>query len=324
MRAVVHDSYGPPNVLRLEEVARPVPKDDEVLIKVHAATVSRTDVGLRAGAPYVARFITGLRRPRRRILGSDLAGVVEAIGISVTELRVGDDVFGINPWKFGTHAEFACMRAGGALAQMPAGMPFDEAAAICDGAILALNAIRPARLRTGQRILIYGASGSIGTAAMQLARSFGADVTGVCYSANIELVRSLGADEVIDSTKEDFTKNGRTYDAILDAVGNLTFSRCRGSLKRGGVFLPTDGLQNLVLTWTSRVGDKRVRFPIPPKFTKHDVMFLKALIEAGKYRAVIDRRYPMEDVIEAARYVETKQKTGNVVLTITDDTGAKR
>ena len=318
MRAVVFDTYGPPEVLRLEDVARPVSKDDEVLIKVHATTVSRTDVGLRAGLPYVARFITGLRRPRRRILGSDVAGVVEATGSSVTEFKVGDRVFGINPWKFGTHAEFMCMRAGGALAPMPAGMPFAEAAAICDGAILALNGMRPARLRAGQRILIYGASGSIGTAAVQVARSFGADVTGVCYTANIELVRSLGADEVIDSTQEDFTKNGRTYDAILDAVGSLAFSRCRGSLKRGGVFLPTDGLHNLVLTWTARIGDKRVRFPLPPKFTKQDVVFLKHLIEAGKYRAVIDRRYPIEDVIEAARYVETKQKTGNVVLTVTD------
>jgi NADPH:quinone reductase-like Zn-dependent oxidoreductase len=323
MRAVVHDTYGPPDILRLEDVERPLPKDNEVLIKVHATTVSRTDVALRAGVPFVSRFITGLRRPKRRILGSDLAGIVEAVGGAVTEFKVGDHVFGINPWKFGAHAEFMCMRAGAAIALMPAGMRFDEAAAVCDGAILALNAIRPARLRTGQRILIYGASGSIGTAAIQLARSFGADVTGVCYTGNIELVRSLGADEVIDSTQEDFTKNGRTYDAILDAVGNLTFSRCRSSLKPGGVYLATDGLQNLVLTlWTARIGDKRVRFPIPPKFTKQDVVFLKQLIEVGKYRAVIDRRYPLEEVIEATTYVETKQKTGNVVLTISDNGGS--
>ena len=320
MRAVVQDRYGPPDVLRLEDVARPVPKSDEVLIKVHATTVSRTDSALRAGVPFVSRFIGGLRRPRRKILGSDLAGVVEAVGTTVTEFKVGDHVFGINPWKFGAHAEFICMRAGGALAPMPAGMPFDGAAAVCDGAILALNAIRPARLGAGQRILIYGASGSIGTAAVQLARSFGADVTGVCHTRNIELVRSLGADEVIDSTLEDFTKNGRTYDAILDAVGNLTFSHCRGSLKPGGVYLATDGMQNLVLTlWTARIGDKRVRFPIPPKFTKHDVVFLRQLIEAGKYRPIIDRRYPLEQVVEATRYVETKQKTGNVVLTVSRD-----
>jgi NADPH:quinone reductase-like Zn-dependent oxidoreductase len=318
----VHDTYGPADLLRLEDVERPVPKDDEVLIKVHATTVSRTDVALRAGVPFISRFITGLRRPRRRILGSDPAGVVDAVGNAVTEFKVGDRVFGINPWKFGAHAEFMCMRAGGAVAPMPAGIPFDEAAAVCDGAILALNAIRPARLRAGQRILVYGASGSIGTAAVQLARSFGANATGVCYTRNIELVRSLGADEVIDSTQEDFTKNGRTYDAILDAVGNLTFGRCRGSLKPGGVYLATDGLQNVALTlWTARIGDKRVRFPIPPKFTKQDVVFLKQLIESGKYRAVIDRRYPLEEVVEATRYVETKQKTGNVVLMIIDDRG---
>jgi NADPH:quinone reductase-like Zn-dependent oxidoreductase len=322
MRAVVHDTYGPADVLRLEEVARPVPKDDEVLIEVHAATVSRTDSALRAGEPFVSRLITGLRRPKRRILGSDLAGVVEAAGATVTEFKVGDRVFGINPWRFGTHAEFVCMRAAGALAPMPTGMSFAEAAAVCDGAILALNAIRPARLRPGRRILVYGASGSIGTAAVQLARAFGADVTGVCSTPSIELVRSLGADQVIDSTVEDFTRNGRTYDAILDAVGTLKFSSCRDSLRPGGVYLATDGMQNLALAlWTARVGDKRVRFPIPPKFTKHDVVFLKQLIEGGKYRAVIHRRYPLDHVVEATRYVETKQKTGNVVLTIRRDSG---
>jgi NADPH:quinone reductase-like Zn-dependent oxidoreductase len=322
MKAVVHDRYGPPDVLRVEDVEKPVPKPDEVLIGVHATTVSRTDAALRAGEPFVSRVITGLRRPKRRILGSDLSGEVEALGAAVTEFTVGDRVFGINPWRFGAHAEFMCMRASGALAPMPAGMPFDEAAAVCDGAILALNALRPARLRAGQRILVYGAAGSIGTAGVQLSRSFGADVTAVCHTRNVELVRSLGADEVIDYTHDDFTKDGRTYDAILDAVGNLAFSRCRGSLKPGGVYLATDGMRNLVLAlWTARVGDKRVRFPIPPKFTKVDVVFLKALIEAGKYRPVIDRRYPLEQVVEATRYVETKQKTGNVVLLVSGDVG---
>lgn len=316
----MHDRYGPPEVLRIADVARPVPKDDEVLIRIHAATVSRTDTALRAGEPFFSRFITGLRRPRRRILGSDLAGVVEAAGATVSEFAAGDRVFGINPWRFGTHAELLCMRAGGALGAMPAGMSFDEAAAVCDGAILALNALRTANLRKGQRILVYGASGSIGTAGVQLSRHFGADVTAVCHTRNVELARSLGADEVIDHTREDFTKNGRTYDAILDAVGNLTFRQCRGSLARGGVYLATDGLRNLYLSaWTARVGDKRVRFSIPPRFTKQDVVFLKQLIEEGRYRAVIDRRYPLEQVVEATRYVETKQKTGNVVLTVGRD-----
>jgi NADPH:quinone reductase-like Zn-dependent oxidoreductase len=321
MRAVVFDKYGPPDVLRLEDVERPVPKDDEVRVGVHATTVSRTDCALRAGEPFISRFVTGLRRPKRRILGSDLAGEVDAVGATVTEFEVGDRVFGINPWKFGAHAEFICMRANGALAHMPAGVSFEEAAAVCDGAILALNALRPADLQKGQVILIYGASGSIGTAGVQLARYSGANVTAVCGTKDVELVRSLGADEVIDYTQEDFTKNGQTYEAILDAVGNLPFSRCRGSLKRGGAYLATDGLQNLFLSVWTRTGDKKVRFPIPPRFTKKDVVFLKELIEAGGYRAVIDRRYPLEQVVEATRYVETKQKTGNVVLAVSRDGG---
>ncbi|MGA7988924.1 MAG: NAD(P)-dependent alcohol dehydrogenase [Candidatus Dormiibacterota bacterium] len=320
MRAVVHDRYGPPEVLRLVDIPKPIPKDDEILVKVHAATVSRTDVALRAGTPFISRCITGVRRPRRRILGSDLAGEVTSVGAAVTGFSVGDHVFGINPWMFGTHAEFMCMQARGPVAQMPAGMSYEDAAAVCDGAILALNAMRPAHLHKGQRLLIYGASGSIGTAATQLARFFGADVTAVCRPNSAGIVRSLGADDVIDSTREDFTKNGRTYDAILDAVGNLTFSACRGSLKSGGVYLATDGLRNVPLSvWTARVGDKRVRFSIPPRFTKQDVVFLRSIIEAGKYRAVIDRRYPLEQVVAATRYVETMGKTGNVVLTIIAD-----
>jgi NADPH:quinone reductase-like Zn-dependent oxidoreductase len=323
MKAVVHDRYGPPEVLRIEEVERPVPKDDEVLVKIRATTVSRTDTGLRSADLFASRFVTGLLRPKRKILGSDLAGEVEGVGATVTEFEIGEHVFGINPWKFGTHAEFICMRASAALGHMPANMSFEEASAVCDGAILALNALRPAELRAGQRILINGASGSIGTAGVQLARYFGADVTAVCKSKNFELVRSLGADEVIDYTQEDFTKNGQTYDVIFDSVGNLSFTRCRSSLKRGGFYVATDHLHNLVLAlWTARIGDKRVLFPIPPRFTKKDVVFLKELIEMGKYRAVIDRRYPLEKVVEATRYVETKQKTGNVVLTVSRDSGA--
>ena len=317
MRAAVHDRYGPPDVLRLEDVEPPVPKDDEVRVRIHATTVSRTDCALRQGVPLVARATTGLRRPRRRILGSDLAGEVDAVGANVTEFEAGDRVFGINPWRFGAHAELICMRAGAALSRMPSGMPFEEAAAICDGAILALNALRPAKLGKGRRILVHGASGSIGTAAVQLARHSEAAVTGVCHTKNVELVRSLGADDVIDYTQQDFTGNGKTYDVILDAVGTLRFRDCRGSLGRGGVYLATDGFRNLFLSpWTALIGAKRVRFSIPPRFTKQDVVFLRELVEAGEYRAVIDRRYPLEEVVEATRYVETKHKTGNVVLSI--------
>src|SRR5438128_6774728 len=196
-------------------------------------------------------------------------------------------------------------------------MIFEESATICDGALNALTCLKQADLRKGRRILIYGASGAIGTAGVQLARYFGADVTAVCNTKNLELVRSLGADRAIDYTQEDFTKNGQTYDVIFDAVGKLSFRRCRGSLKRGGSYLATDGFQNLILAlWTSRIGDKKVMFSIPPRYTKKDVLFLKELIEAGRYQAVIDRRYPLEDVADATRYVETEKKTGNVVLTI--------
>jgi NADPH:quinone reductase-like Zn-dependent oxidoreductase len=317
MRAVVFDRYGPPEVLHVEDVKPPVPKDDEVLVKIHAATVSRTDTGLRSADIFVSRFFTGRRRPRRRILGSDFAGVVETTGRAVTRFKVGDRVFGINPWRFGTHAEFVCLAEGAALAHMPVNTTFEESAAVCDGGILALNALRPAALHAGQRILIYGASGSIGTAGVQLARAFGADVTAVCNSRNFDLVRSLGADEVIDYTQDDFTKNGQSYDVIFDSVGKQSFARCRGSLKPRGIFVATDHLHNLVLAvWTARIGSKRVLFPIPPRFTKQDVVFLKQLVESGQYRAVIDRRYPLDDVVAATKYVETQQKTGNVVLTI--------
>jgi NADPH:quinone reductase-like Zn-dependent oxidoreductase len=320
MRAVVHDRYGPADVLHLEDVESPVPAAHEVLIRIHATTMSRTDCALRAGEPYFSRFLTGVRRPKRRILGSDLAGEVVALGAAVTEFSVGDRVFGIKPWKFGAHAEFICVEEDAALSHMPANVTFDEAAAVCDGAILALNCLRPGKVRRGQSVLVNGASGSMGTAGVQLANALGANVTGVCSATNFELVRSLGAGDVIDYTRQDFTKDGRTYDVIFDAVGKLAFSRCRNSLKPGGVFLPTDGMRNLLLTaWTARIGDRKVVFDIPPKFTKKDVIFLRELMEAGKYRAVIDRRYPLERVVEAAKYVELHQKTGNVVLTVTAD-----
>jgi NADPH:quinone reductase-like Zn-dependent oxidoreductase len=337
MRAVVYDQYGPSSVLRFAEVEQPLPEDDEILIRIRATTVNRTDTGLRAGDPFFARFVTGLRRPKKstrvyrslarragaevsgmdNIVGSEFAGEVEGVGERVRAFKVGDQVFGISAWNLGAHAEFICMREDAALAPKPAGMTFEEAAAVCDGAILALMCLRPAKVQEGTRILIYGASGSIGTAGVQLSKSFGADVTAVCNTKNLELVSSLGADRVIDYTREDFTKNGERYDVIFDAVGKRTFSDCKRSLRKGGIYVTTDGLQNIVLAlWTSRFGAKRVIFPIPPRYTREDVLFLKELIETGKYRAVIDRCYPFEQIIDATKYVETKQKTGNVVLTV--------
>ena len=316
MRAVVHDRYGPPDVLRLADVEKPIPKEDEILIRIHATTVNRSDCGWRAPHPFFARVFTGLLRPKRPILGSELAGVVEAVGSAVTTFEAGDEVFGL---KSGAHAEYVCARESGAVARKPAGMSFEEAAAVCDGAIIALTCLRKAGLQRGQSIVVYGASGSIGTAGVQLAKHFGARVTAVCNTKNLELVRSLGADEVVDYTQEDFTGNGETYDVVFDAVGKHSFRRCRRSLKRGGVYVETDlGFMwhaPVLVLLTRWVGDKRVTIPIP-KYTQEEVVFLKGLIEAGEYRAVIDRVYPLEDVVEATRYVETGQKIGNVVLTV--------
>jgi len=324
MRAVVYDRYGPPDVLRLEEVERPVPKEDEVLVRVHATTVNRSDAHTREAnrggglaVTLLSRMVSGLRRPRQPILGNEFAGEVVAAGAAVKEFAVGDRVFGWTGLRFGAHAEFMCVRESARIAHMPAGMSFEKAAPICDGALSALMCLKQADLRKGRRILIYGASGAIGTAGVQLARYYDADVTAVCSTKNLELVKSLGADRVIDYTQEDFTKNGQTYHVIFDAVGKHSFKRSRDSLEPGGLFLPTDGFENLILAlWPSRTGDKRVVFQLPPRLTKQDVLFLKELVEAGKFRPVIDRCYPLEDVIEATRYVETQHKTGNVVMTI--------
>jgi NADPH:quinone reductase-like Zn-dependent oxidoreductase len=317
VRAVVYDRYGGPDVLRLEDVERPAPKDDEVLIRIHATTVTRTDTGLRSAEFFVSRFLTGLRRPKRRILGVELAGVVEGAGSAVTDFEVGDEVFGVK--GSGAHAEYVCMRESGPLAHKPAGMTFEEAAAVCDGAALALACLRSANVRNGQSIVVYGATGSVGTAAVQLAKYFGANVTAVGNTKNVELVKSLGADEVIDYTREDFTKNGKRYDVVFDAVGKHSFRRSRRSLKRDGIFVTTDlGFMwhaPLLLLLTRWIGDKKVKLGIT-KYAKEDVLLLKELIEQGKYRAVIDRTYPLEQVVEASRYVETGQKTGNVVLTV--------
>jgi NADPH:quinone reductase-like Zn-dependent oxidoreductase len=330
MRAAVYDRYGPPEVQRLEEVERPVPKDDEALIRVHATTVNRADCATRAAnrrsGPVVmllSRSISGLWRPRQRILGSEFAGEVAAVGAAVTGLSVGDRVFGDSGFRFGAHAEFLLIRASALIAPMPVNMSFAEAAAVCDGALNALWCLRGGGLQQGQRVLIYGASGAIGTAGVQVAKSFGANVTGVCSARNVELVRSLGAERVIDYTQEDFTKNGETYDIIFDAVGKHAFRRCKGSLAPGGAYLATDGFRNLLLSrWPAWRKGKRVVFNIPPRYTKADIVFIKGLIEAGTYRAVIDRIYPLEQVVEASRYVETERKRGNVVLTVSDGRAA--
>jgi NADPH:quinone reductase-like Zn-dependent oxidoreductase len=314
MRAVVHDRYGPPEVLRVEEVERPVPGDDEILVRVHATTVNRTDCHRRGAYPFVWRLVLGLRRPKRRVLGMEFAGVVEAVGSAVDDFAVGDEVFGMK-W-FGAHAELLCVPADKLVAHKPANLTFAQAAAVTDGVIGALDILRSAGVGPGMHVLVYGASGSRGTAAVQLAKHGGAHVTAVCNTKNVELVRSLGADEVLDYTRgEDFTKNRDAYDVVVDAVGKHSFMRARHALKAGGVYVSSEAGWNLVLSPISRLGKRRVKLPVP-RARKDDVLMLKQLLEDGEYRPVIDRTYPLEDVVDATRYVETQQKTGNVVLTV--------
>ena len=314
MRAVVHDRYGSPDVLRIEDVEQPVPEAGEVLVRVRATTVNRTDTHMRAARPFLWRFRLGLRRPRRRILGSEFAGEVEAVGPAVTSFRVGDRVFGM---RSGAHAEYVTVRETGVMAHMPEGMSFEDAAAVCDGATQALAPLREAGVGESTRLVVYGASGSCGTAAVQLARThFGAHVTAVCNTQNVELVRSLGPDEVVDYLEEDFTRTGEIYDVVLDAVGKHSFRRARRALRPGGIFIATDGLHNLPLALlTKRIGDRRVVFTIA-RPTQEDVLLLKQLVETEKYRPVIDWVVPLEEAAEAHRYVDTLQKTGNVVLTL--------
>jgi NADPH:quinone reductase-like Zn-dependent oxidoreductase len=316
VRAVVHDEYGPPDVLRLEDYDRPEPEDDEVLVRVHATTVNRTDCHMRGAYPAFWRLMLGLRRPKRRILGSEFAGVVEAKGPAVTKFDVGDRVFGA---KLSAHAEYVCVRQDGLIAHMPGGSSFEEAAAVFDGGHQGLAPLRRANVGEGTRLLVYGASGSCGTAAVQVARHLGAHVTAVCGTKNVELVRGLGADVVYDFQRgEDFTKDGEVYDVVLDAVGFLPYRRARKALKPGGLFIATDvGFlgQNLPLVLLTRRSSKRLLFTMP-KRTQEDVILFKELIERGEYKPVIDRTYPLEDAAEAHRYVETLQKTGNVVLTL--------
>jgi NADPH:quinone reductase-like Zn-dependent oxidoreductase len=318
MRAVIHDRYGPPEVLRVAEVDRPAPKEDEVLVRAHASTVTRADaMGVRGVEYRFTRVFTGVRRPRRTILGTEFAGRVEAVGPAVTEFRVGDDVFGI---AAGANAEYVTVPESGVIAQKPTGLTFEQAAALPDGSLLALTCLRPAYPLRGKSVLVHGAAGSIGTAAVQLlAHHFEAEVTAVCDTKDVELVRSLGARVVLDRLREDFTKGGKTYDVIFDAVGKHSFRRCRRSLKPGGIYISVDlGFMYhvpLLALVTRFVGSRRATLGIG-RYRKEDLLLVKELVDGGKYRPVIDRTYALDEIVEATRYVETGQKTGNVVLRI--------
>ena len=325
MKAIVYERYGPPDVLELKEVAKPTPKNHEILIKTHATTVTSGDWRARSldvpvGFGFISRLVFGIRRPRQPILGTEVAGEVESLGKDAGRFNVGDPVFAFSGVGMGCHAEYKCMPEDGSVALKPANLTYGEAAAISFGGTTALDFFRRGKLQRGERVLVNGASGGVGTAAVQLARHFGANVTGVCSAANIDLVRSLGADHVIDYTKEDFTKNGQTYDVIVDTAGTAPFSRSGGSLKKGGRLLLILGRlpDMLQVPWVSLTTSKKV-IAGPANGRAEDLLFLAKLAEAGEFKPVIDRRYPFEQVAEAHRYVDTGRKKGNVIITLTHD-----
>jgi NADPH:quinone reductase-like Zn-dependent oxidoreductase len=327
MKAAVITRYGSPDVVKIGEVPKPSPRAGEVLIRVHATTVNRTDCGeLRPRA--IGRFFFGLLRPRRMIFGMDFAGVVESVGTEVTSLKRGDRVFGMCPSRSnGAHAEYVCIPETGPIALIPASTRFDEAV-VCEGAFYADSGMKKYRLGPGHKILIYGASGAIGSAAVQLARSYGAEVTAVVAARHLELVKSLGADRAIDYTAEDFTRIGERFDFVFDAVGKVSFFGCRRLLKPDGRFMGTDvgprGVNVPPMIWSWIAKNDRVVVPLPPRGSGHTfVDFLRGRMESGQFRAVIDRRYPLDAIADAYRYVETGQKVGIVVINVSPADGVE-
>jgi NADPH:quinone reductase-like Zn-dependent oxidoreductase len=319
VRAAVHTRYGPPEVVRIAEVDTPTVGPEDLLVRVHATTVNRTDCGFRAAKPFIVRPFSGLIKPKITVLGNEFAGEVEAVGGSVTSFAVGDRVFGYTEPSFGAHAEYLRIPADGPVAMMPAGLSFEQAAPSTEGAHYALSFLKKASVGSGHDILVNGATGAIGSAAVQLAKNLGATVTAVCGRQHVALVEGLGADRVIDYLAEDFTADPHTYDVVLDAVGKSSFRRCRRLLKPGGIYLSSDlgplSQNPLLAMVTPLFRGRKVLFPIP-RIDQQTVAYLKGLIESGQFRPVIDRRYRLEELVEAYRYVETGQKVGNVVIVV--------
>ena len=322
MKAIVCKKYGPPDVLRIEEVEKPTPKDNEVLVRIHAATVTAGDCETRrfdmpAWLWLLARIGFGFRGPRNKILGQELAGEIESVGQDVKQFKKGDQIFARTGFSLGAYAEYICLPEKGVMAKKPTNMSYEEAATIPLGGIEALHFLKQADIQSGQKVLINGASGSIGTLAVQLAKFYGAEVTGVCSTSNLEMARFIGADHVIDYTREDFTKNGKTYHVIFDVVGKSPYSSSLKSLKENGYYLLANpGLSQMIRgRWTGVTSSKKV-ITGAATGNSEDLIFLKELIESGKIKAVIDRYYPLEQTAEAHRYVEKEHKKGNVVITV--------
>lgn len=321
MKAIVHKQYGPPEVAILMDVPKPVPKENELLIKVYASTVNRTDAGLRSAVYFISRFWTGLLRPKQQILGCEFAGVIEDTGTRVTKFRKGDKVFGFNDKNFGGHGEYLTIAENEAISLIPGNLTFEEAAPIAEGAHYALNNIKASKIQEGQNAMVYGATGAIGSAAVQLLKHFGVNVTAVSNTKNVPLVKSLGADTVIDYQTQDFTKTETKFHFIFDAVGKSSFGQCKPLLTEKGIYISTElgknGANIFLALMTPIAGGKKVLFPIPT-ITNQDTDFLKELVENGEYKPVIDRSYAMDQIVEAYKYVESGQKTGNVILKIVD------
>jgi NADPH:quinone reductase-like Zn-dependent oxidoreductase len=319
MLAAVNLKYGSPDVVNIVEVDKPSLKDNEVLVKVFASTVNRTDCGFRSGKPYIVRFFSGLVKPTQTILGSEFAGIVEAIGKEVKSFNVGDKVFGFHPDIFGAHAQYMTIPEDAAFTQMPHNLGYEEAASICEGAHYAMNYLKEIDFNKKKNILINGATGAIGSAAVQLAKYYGAKVTAVCNTKNVDLIKSLGADAIIDYQKEDFTLINQKFDVVLDAVGKSTYFKCRKIMNKDGIYFSTEFgpyYQNIILPLGTKLfSSQKMLFPLP-KHSKQEIIFFKQIIESGKYKPVIDRTYPLEEIRDAYRYVEKREKTGAVVVSI--------
>lgn len=319
MKAAIYTQYGSPEVVSIKEVAKPIPKENEILVKVHVSTVNRTDTGFRSAEYFVSRFWSGLLKPKNQVLGCEFAGEVEAIGNDVKSFKVGDSVFGYNDKTFGGHAQYLVIDENEAVAVVPKNFTFEEAAPMLEGAHYALNNIKAAKVENGQNVLVYGATGAIGSAAVQLLKYFGAQVTAVCNSQNVDLVKSLGADEVIDYQTQDFTKTETKFHFIFDAVGESSFGQCKPLLTEKGIYISTElgknGENIFFALFTPLFKGKRLLFPIPT-ITKQDAIWFKDLAEKGYFKPVIDRKYSLEQIVEAHRFVESGQKTGNVLIVI--------